>query len=129
MLCHCVTCEHTLIWLLFINLYVTVLRQSSAYLLYRPILELGADVRLVQQRAKSRTTSFLLCCRAPAVRNKLSLNIVSCNNLPVFKNFKVTFVFINNLSHFSYIYLAIMNILFCVILNVMAGLCTSIMKI
>ena len=47
----------------------------------------GAGIRLVQQCAKSRFTSSLFCCQASAVWNKLPINIVSCNNLPVLKEF------------------------------------------
>ena len=54
----------------------------------------GAGVRLKQLRATSRVMSSLFSCRVPAVWNKLPVNIVSCNSLPVFKRVLKTHLFL-----------------------------------
>ena len=53
--------------------------------------------RLKQLRATSRFLSSLFSCRVPAVWNKLPVNIVSFNSLPVFKRVLKTHLFLSSI--------------------------------
>ena len=57
----------------------------------------GAGVRLKQLRATLRVMSSFFSCRVPAVWNKLAVNIVSCNSLPVFKRVLKTHLFLSSI--------------------------------